>query len=159
MPVFNTVHGEAVGRLAGIARREKKRAPMETLDTAEISPLSGVAKDARGKPGKRQVTLLCVADWQAVCEELGEEISWLTRRSNLLIDASDFPARPGQIVTIGDVRLKTTVEIDPCSRMDEQVPGLTEALRTARRGGIGCEVLQGGLVKIGAVVTVTDAET
>ena len=45
-----------MGRLSGIARREKKRAPMETLDSAEISMETGVADDSRGKQGKRQVT-------------------------------------------------------------------------------------------------------
>ena len=45
-------------RLAGIARREQKRAVMEVLEDAEISEQTGVAKDFRGKPGKRQVTVI-----------------------------------------------------------------------------------------------------
>ena len=44
-----------MGRLAGIARREEKRAPMETLEQAEVSDQTGVARDFRGKPGKRTV--------------------------------------------------------------------------------------------------------
>ena len=124
-----------MGKLAGIARRDGKRAPMETLETAEITASSGVTGDSRGKPGARQVTLLSSRDWQAARRDMGQEIPWTTRRSNLLIDDFDLPREAGRIVGIGEVRLRTTMEVDPCSRMDEQVPGLRTALRPDWRGG------------------------
>ena len=145
-----------MGRLAGIARREKKYAPMESLEAAEISVDRGVANDSRGKPGKRQVTLLSLAAWQAACAEVGSDAPWTTRRSNLLIEGMELPRETGRILAIGDVRLRTTVEVDPCSRMDEQVPGLTEALRPEWRGGIGCEVITGGTVSVGDDVRVVE---
>lgn len=141
-----------MGRLIGIARRAKKRAPMETLDSAEISTETGVAGDFRGKPGKRQVTLLSAAAWDAVCAELGQEVAWTTRRSNLLIEGLDLPKAAGHVIAIGAVRLKTTMEIDPCFRMDEQVDGLKKALQPGWRGGVGCEVLEGGTVSAGDAV-------
>ena len=55
-----------MGRLVGIARREAKRADMEILEDAEISEQTGVANDFRGKPGKRQVTLVSASAWAAV---------------------------------------------------------------------------------------------
>ena len=61
----------------------------------------------------------------------------------------DLPKAAGHIVAIGDVRLETTIEVDPCSRMDEQVDGLTEAMKPDWRGGIACKVLQGGTVSLG----------
>ena len=145
-----------MGRLAGIARRAKKRAPMETLESAEISATTGVAGDFRGKPGNRQVTLLSARAWQAACDELGAELSWTTRRANLFVDDMDLPKAPGHIVAIGPVRLRTTVEVDPCSRMDEQVPGLRKALQDDWRGGVACEVVGGGLVSIGDPVSVIE---
>jgi len=141
-----------VGRLIGIARREEKRAPMEALDSADISTDTGVAGDSRGKPGDRQVTLLSARDWQAACNELGQQVAWTTRRSNLFIDDMDLPKAAGHIISIGDVRLETTVEIGPCFRMDEQVEGLRNALQPEWRGGVGCEVLEGGKVSIGDTV-------
>ena len=145
-----------MGRLAGIARREKKRAPMETLESAEISAETGVANDSRGKPGKRQVSLLSEEAWQAACDDTGTDAPWTTRRANLLIEGLDLPKTAGQIVAIGDVRLRTTVEIDPCSRMDEQVPCLTDALTPDCRGGIGCEVIAGGVVSVGDEVRILE---
>ena len=145
-----------MGRLAGIARREKKRAAMETLESAMISVETGVANDSRGKPGKRQVTLLSAAAWQAACSDIGADAPWTTRRSNLLIEGLDLPREAGRVIAIGDVRLRTTVEVDPCSRMDEQVPGLTAALQPDWRGGVGCEVLAGGTVSVGDEVSLVE---
>ena len=147
-----------MGRLTGIARRDTKRAPMETLEQAEVSDQTGVAQDSRGKPGNRTVTVVSARDWREVCAELGQEIPWTTRRANLLVDDIDLPKSAGQIIEVGDVRLKVTMEVDPCSRMDEQVEGLTNALKPDWRGGVGCSVLQGGSISIGDAVTIVEAD-
>ncbi len=147
-----------MGRLAGIARREKKRASMETLEQAEISDQTGVAKDFRGKPGNRTVTVISARAWREVCSELGQDIPWTTRRANLLVDDIDLPRSIGEIIEVGDVRLEVTMEVDPCSRMDEQVEGLKAALTPDWRGGVGCTVLQNGSVSIGDPVTVKKAD-
>jgi len=145
-----------MGRLAGIARREKKRAPMELLESADITPESGVASDFRGRPGKRQVTLLAASAWQDACHEVGREIPWITRRSNLLIEGIELPQASGCVISIGEVTLKTTIEVDPCSRLDEQVAGLTKALLPDWRGGVACKVITGGSVKIGDTVSIQE---
>ncbi len=147
-----------MGRLVGIARREAKRAPMETLEQAAVSDQTGVAQDFRGKPGKRTVTIISARAWREVCAELGQEIPWTTRRANLFVDDVDLPKSVGQIIEVGEVRLKVTMEVDPCFRMDEQVDGLTDALKPDWRGGVGCMVLQNGTVSIGDAVTVIEAD-
>ena len=147
-----------MGRLAGIARREEKLAPMETLQQAEISDQTGVAKDFRGKPGNRTVTVISSRAWREVCAELGQDIPWTTRRANLLVDDIDLPRSAGQIIEIGEVRLEVTMEVDPCFRMEEQVEGLKAALAPDWRGGVGCSVLQNGSVSIGDTVTIINAD-
>ena len=146
-----------MGRLAGIARREKMRAPMKTLEQAEVSDQTGVAKDFRGKPGKRTVTVISARAWREVCAELGQDIPWTTRGANLLVDDIDLPRSIGQIIEVGEVRLEVTMEVDPCRRMDEQVEGLKAALTPDWRGGVGCTVLQNGSVSIGDSVAIIDA--
>ena len=138
-----------MGRLTGIARRAAKRAPMQTLDHAEISRATGVALDFRGKPGSRQVTVLSAAAWQEACAEVGRDLPWTTRRANLLVDGIELPKTPGAIIRIGGARLKITGEVDPCSRMEEQCPGLKAALQPDWRGGVTCTVLDGGTVAVG----------
>lgn len=142
-----------MGTLAGIARRERKRARMETLERAEVSTETGVAGDWRGRPGPRQVTVLSAAAWRDACRELSADLPWILRRANLLVEGIDLPHSTGAIIGIGPVRLLVTGEIDPCSRMDEQHPGLTDALRPGWRGGVSCTVLAGGAVAVGDPVT------
>ncbi|MBT8086044.1 MAG: MOSC domain-containing protein [Woeseia sp.] len=141
-----------MGRLCGIARRSAKRAAMETLTTAEISSVSGVADDFRGRPGKRQVTVISKQAWQAACRDLGTELPWTTRRANLFVEEMELPRRTGDVLQIGDVELRVTMEVDPCPRMDEQHEGLRKALSPEWRGGVACTVLHGGTVAIGDAV-------
>jgi MOSC domain-containing protein YiiM len=147
-----------MGRLVGIARREQKRAEMETLENAEISEETGVANDSRGKPGKRQVTIISRAAWAAACDDLGRQIPWTTRRANLLVEGVDLPQRTGDVIEIAGVRLLVTMEVDPCSRMEEQFEGLREALTPEWRGGVACTVLKGGSVRLGDDVSVLSAD-
>jgi MOSC domain-containing protein YiiM len=138
-----------MGRLAGIARRERKRAPMETLERAEISTEFGVAHDFRGKPGPRQVTVISAAAWRAACAEVKDELPWTTRRANLLVEDFELPKTIGAVLRVGPVRLRITGEVDPCSRMEEQRPGLKAALQPDWRGGVSCAVVSGGPVSLG----------
>ncbi len=127
---------------------------METLESAKVREESGVANDFRGKPGKRQVTLVSASAWAAVCDELGQEIPWTIRRANFLIEGVNFPKRTGDVIEVGGVRLLVTMEVDPCSRMEEQVAGLKQAMTPDWRGGVACTVLKGGTVRLGDDVAV-----
>ena len=147
-----------MGRLIGIARREQKRAEMEILEDAEISEQTGVAEDFRGKPGKRQVTVISAEAWAAACNDLGKQIPWTTRRANLLVEDTQLPQRTGDVIDIGGVRLLVTMEVDPCSRMEEQYKGLKAALASDWRGGVACTVLKGGSVRLGDDVAVLAAD-
>ena len=143
-----------MGRLVGIAKREAKRADMEILEDAEISEQTGVANDFRGKPGKRQVTLVSASAWAAVCDDLGQQLPWTTRRANLLVEDISLPQRTGDVIEVGTVRLLVTMEVDPCSRMEEQAEGLKEAMTPEWRGGVACTVLKAGTVRLGDDVAV-----
>jgi MOSC domain-containing protein YiiM len=142
-----------MGRLAGIARRDRKRAPMEMLERAEISTATGVAMDFRGKPGPRQVTVISAKAWRDACFELQRDLPWTTRRANLLVDDVELPQTVGAVLVVGPVRLQITGEVDPCSRMEEQCTGLRRALQPDWRGGVSCIVLEGGTVVLGDAVS------
>lgn len=145
-----------MGELVGIARRDAKRASMQELESASVTPDTGVAADFRGRPGKRQVTLLSAEVWDTVCDELGSALPWTTRRANLLVRGVELPRQAGGVIQVGPVALRVTMETDPCSRMDEQHDGLRAALVPDWRGGVCCEVISGGDVALGDVVKVND---
>ena len=136
--------------LCGIARRARPKAPMETLDRVLVTPERGVEGDFRGKPGKRQVTVLSRESWNRACVELGEELPWMTRRANLFISGLEFiAAHVGSTLRIGELVLQITRETDPCERMDRARPGLRAALDPDWRGGVCCRVLSGGEIALG----------
>ena len=137
------------GELIGIAIRKKSRAPMELVDTADISIDLGIDGDFRGNHKKRQITLLAKEAWEDTCADLGTKMSWTTRRANLLTKEISFENTTGSHLQIGDVVLQVTGETQPCYRMNEAYSGLQEALAPNWRGGILCLVLTGGRIQIG----------
>ena len=142
-----------MGKVIDIARREKIRAPMETLKTVRVDEKTGLAGDIRGGALKRQVTILSAEAWNSVCEELKTDLPWTTRRANLLVSGIKLPQESGYQIKIGEVLLEVTRQTDPCERMDEQYSGLTDALMPDWRGGVCCSVVRGGNITSGDKVT------
>ncbi len=139
--------------LLGIAIRPHGETAMQELSQAEMTCERGVEGDSRGRPGKRQVTLMSLADWQAACHELEIDLHWVERRANLLVDALPLEQTRGQKIQIGDAVLEITGETDPCHRMEALHPGLFNALAKEWRGGVTCRVVQAGLLSVGSSVS------
>jgi MOSC domain-containing protein YiiM len=140
--------------LAGIAYKQSPRGRLQELASAALTPEHGLAGDCRGRPGKRQITILSYESWRDACNELGVEVAWTARRANLLLQGVRFGADDvGRILLIGTARLLITRETDPCARMDAAQPGLQAALRPAWRGGVCCRVVQGGQITRGDIVS------
>lgn len=145
------------GELAGIARRSAPKAVMEPIRQAALTCSKGVMGDARGKSGKRQVTVLSAQSWSEVNCELGSRLDWLERRANLLVEGVTFcPDDVGRVLSVGTARLRITCECDPCSRMEAVHPGLRAALEPSWRGGVCCRVEVEGLIQIGDQVQWVD---
>lgn len=147
-----------VGVIAGLARHAFAKAPMEVIERAEITPAGGITGDFRGarKPGgtgKRQVTLMERIDWDAAMAELGRDLPWWERRSNIAVDGFDLPKVAGTLIRLGrDVVLEMTRFTAPCERMEALVPGLFVALLPDWRAGICTRVIQGGTVVVGDLI-------
>ena len=139
-----------MSRLKAIAIKKRPRADMEVIDNAQITVANGIVGDFRGSQRGRQVTIMSESAWQRACREIEAELPWTFRRANLLVDDIEFDASwIGKSLRIGETELVVTGETDPCSRMDAQQPGLTAALTPEWRGGICCDVVKPGVIKIG----------
>jgi MOSC domain-containing protein YiiM len=137
-------------QLLDIAFRPKSRAPMQTKVETMVSKVAGVEDDFKRKPGKRQVTLLSLKQWQLACDEVDVTLPWTIRRANLLVDGVSFDSTMvGKQIKIGHLILLVTGETDPCPKMDAQHQGLTQALTPDWRGGVCCRVIADGRVKVG----------
>ncbi|WBH16433.1 MOSC domain-containing protein [Sphingomonas radiodurans] len=148
------------GRLLGIARHVRPKAPIEVIEAAEVTLEGGIAGDYRGgmrrKPYKRQVTLIERTDWEAAMADIGATLAWHERRANLLVDI-DLPQVPGARIRIGsDVVLEVTGKDDPCTRMEAIAPGLEAALTPDWRGGVCTKVMQGGQIAVGDPIRIEE---
>lgn len=144
--------------LLALAIKTAKRKPMQLLKTAKITRQYGVGNDFRGKPGKRQVTLLDQRSWNEACEQLGKSLPWETRRANLLLDDLNLFEKAGHLIIIGRAVLEITQETDPCNRMDEAESGLFDALNKNWRGGVCCRVIHDGEIIVGDEVKLMSRE-
>jgi len=151
-----------MGRLAGIARHSGPRAPMEELSRARVTREAGVEGDGRGTALRlkgRQVALIEAESWNAAMAALGlsgdDLLPWQVRRANLLVEGIRLPREAGRIIEIGDsLRIETTMECDPCRRMDEINPGLRLALAPDWRGGVLGVVVSDGEIAVGDAVRI-----
>lgn len=153
--------GPLVGTLVGIARHPRPKAPMEVIEAAEVTREGGIAGDYRGamkgKPHKRQVTLLERGDWEAAMAEVGHAIPWQERRANLLVDGLDLPQVAGVRLRIGaELVLEVTRETDPCERMEALATGLRAALMQNWRGGACTKVIVGGHIAVGDEIRIEE---
>lgn len=144
------------GRLAGIARHERPKGPMERLHHVSVTAAEGVHGDFRGglaatKPGrKRQVSLIERACWEAAQADAHSLLDWWHARRNLLVDGLRVPREVGTRVQIGDsLVIEITEECHPCDRMDALHDGLRAAMAPDWRGGFLGRVVEDGEITVG----------
>ncbi|MCJ2181637.1 MOSC domain-containing protein [Novosphingobium sp. 1949] len=137
---------------------------MEPLLSVAVTRAAGIQGDSRGvvsrgKIPRRQVALIEAESWQEAMDELrlfeGMALPWFARRANLCVQGLRLPREPGRVIAIGrSCRIETTMECDPCRRMDELAPGLMAALTPDWRGGVLGRVLDDGPISVGGEVRI-----
>jgi MOSC domain-containing protein YiiM len=142
-----------MGYLKGIAYKSASRAPMITIEESFVGYSIGVQGDIRGKPGKRQLTILSEEDFSEACQQLGQTLPWTIRRANLLVSGIQLQQATGKHLRIGDLLVEITGETEPCYRMDEQHEGLKDALTPLWRGGVTAKVITEANIKTGDPVS------
>ena len=143
-----------IGRLIGIARKARKRAPMEELERVRIAVEGGIEGDHRRHMRRRSVSVLAREGWDAALADLDPQadLPWTCRRANLFVEGVALPREICARLQIGPVLLEVMDETWPCARMEEEHPGLCKALIPDWRGGVVCRVLAEGEVALGDAV-------
>jgi len=142
-----------MARLIGIAKAREKLAPLEEMTSAPVTVERGIEGDVRGTKTDRQITILFREGWEAACAEANASLPWVARRANLYVEGLLVP-REGARIAIGDVVLQVTKETKPCALMDKAHMGLRAALMPEWRGGVCCNVITGGTLRLGNAVSV-----
>ena len=74
---------------------------MALSESITLTPENGVMGD-HGTSQRRQVTLLDEAAWQTACAEIGAELDWTTRRSNILVSNLGLQELVGRQIRVGN---------------------------------------------------------
>lgn len=144
------------GELLAIWLKRFKRGPMDAVQSARLVAGRGLAGNT-DQGGKRQVTMIDEAAWEAASRALGY-LPGMTadprlRRANLMLRGINLYKTHRRVLRIGDVRIRIYGEVTPCRKIEESLRGLQEALRPEWRGGAFGEVLDDGEIRIGDKVS------
>ena len=145
------------GTVLALALRPVKSQAVIVRDTLELSPKMGVIGD-HGTSRRRQVSLLDEAAWKAACIEVGEELNWTTRRSNVLVSGLDLQTLVGSQIRLGSTLIEVMGEVVPCHVMDAAKKGLKLALKSEWRGGVYGRVIESGQVHVGDKITIQSSQ-
>lgn len=140
------------GRLVWIGLRPQRRASMQIVESAEITP-DGLAGDHASKgrevSGKRGITLLQHEHLAAIGAFLGQEpVDPVLLRRNLVIENINLLALKGRTVRIGTAVFTLTGPCAPCSRMEE-VLGYGGYSAVRGHGGVTARIIEPGTIRLG----------
>ncbi|RMF77711.1 MAG: MOSC domain-containing protein [Planctomycetota bacterium] len=139
-------------KVLAIAIKPAEGAPMEQVAEAVGVVDAGLEGNAPCTPD-RGVTFISSKQWREVCEELGADLPWHTRRANILLDAGGLAGLVGRRVRVGEMLVEIKGESKPCGLMDKLHAGLRAALKPHARGGVFGRVVEGGAVRVGDSLT------
>ena len=145
------------GTVLALALRPEKGEVMALAESITLTPTDGVIGD-HGTSKRRQVSLLDATAWQTACSEIGVELDWTTRRSNILVSNQDLKELVGIQIRIGSALVEIIGEVVPCHVMDSAHDGLKRVLKPEWRGGVYGRIVATGQVCVGDKITIHSSQ-
>ena len=130
---------------------------MALTENLTLTPTDGVIGDY-GTSKRRQVSLLDVTAWQTACTEIGVELDWTARRSNILVSNPSLKELVGIQIRIGSALVEIIGEVVPCHVMDSAHEGLKRALKPEWRGGVYGRIITTGQVSVGDNIAIHSSQ-
>jgi MOSC domain-containing protein YiiM len=135
------------GRVEAIWIKRSHRGVMDPAREVNFVADGGIELDANFWH-TRQVTVIEKEVFDRIRRSLPDATPAM-RRANVMVSGVRLAQSRGKVLRMGGVRILIRGETRPCERMDEQCPGLREALASDWGGGVHGAVLDDGLVRVG----------
>jgi MOSC domain-containing protein YiiM len=154
-----------MGTVTAIFVAPSAEARMKEIDTAELEAGRGIVGDRYhagsgtwSKPGeehldRRQVTLIESEAVAAVVRDYHTAFEASDSRRNIVTRDVALNHLVGTEFTVGSARLRGIKLCEPCNHL-ERLVGQPIRSPLLHRGGLNCEVLEGGTVRVGDPVRV-----
>lgn len=146
------------GRIEAIWIKRSVRGLMDAAIEVNLVAGKGIETDASFGRANRQVTVIEKEVFDRVRGSLPSAEAAM-RRANVMVSGVRLADSRNRVLRLGGVRILLRGETRPCERMDEQCPGLREALSTEWGGGAHGLVLDDGLVRVGDAAALEAVET
>jgi MOSC domain-containing protein YiiM len=153
-----------MGRVEHIHIAHEAAKPMLPLREAEIIAGQGISGDRYAcklgyyshdpKPG-RHLTLIEAEVLEDISRQLGTRFSPHDSRRNMTTRGLRLNPLVGKKLCLGTVLLEVIRLCDPCAYMQELV-GQPVLKPLVDRGGIRCDVITGGIIRVGDTITVVE---
>ncbi|EHM09216.1 hypothetical protein TheveDRAFT_0027 [Thermanaerovibrio velox DSM 12556] len=142
-------------RLTAVCVSEDRREPKRPVDEALFVQGKGIEGDSHFGIGERQVSLLRLEDILTAQGEAGFPFPPGSLAENLVVEGLGEDIRPGQILSIGSVRLRV---VEKGKKPGEPHTYDYRGWCLLPSKGFFLEVLQGGRVKTPAKVVLEDGD-
>ncbi|MEZ4896169.1 MAG: MOSC domain-containing protein [Saprospiraceae bacterium] len=143
-----------VGSVQWMGIRPGYREPVLVVSETLANEENGLEGDHyRAKSKNRQVTVMQWEHTQAIADILGQDhLDPRLMRRNIQVSGINVLSLIHCHFQIGEVILEGIGPCHPCSRMEENLgPGGYQAMRG--HGGITCQVIKGGKIRLGDTVS------
>lgn len=144
------------GKVEAIWTKRARGALMDTANQATLVEGKGLVGDANFG-ATRHVTVIEKEVFDRIRCELPDSAPTM-RRANIMVSGIRLEDIRDQVLTLGDVKIRIRGETRPCELMDEQCPGLRDALDLHWGGGAHGYVTQGGELRVGDMATIEVAD-
>ncbi|KZY68202.1 hypothetical protein A3742_16820 [Oleiphilus sp. HI0071] len=149
------------GYVEWLGLRPSRRADMLVQSEVTAKTEKGLCGDhsaKRASGSARQVTLINAEDIQALSSLLDlASINPSVLRRNIVVSGINLHAMRYQLLKVGDAIVEIGAHCHPCSRMEKAL-GAGTLLAMFNRGGYCARVVQGGSIKVGDTVRVTQLQ-
>ena len=143
------------GRVERIWVKRSFGGVMDAVKEVDFVAARGIMNDASFGRANRQVTIIEKEVFDRIRTSLPDADPAM-RRANVMVSGIRLAHSRHQVLKIGGVRVLLRGETTPCERMDEQCPGLREALASDWGGGAHGIVIDDGLVRVGDAAALED---